>query len=366
MFPFGIRIWNGKQMLYPVKFTMQLNSVQDKGILTATVERKKYTTKDIMLLTPGIAVNGKIYEKDIVTFADGKTGIVEFDDEDGIFVVSINNKNKVAVSKKMPLCEIIGNLLETSDLVGRESSSETDVVVDNVPDEELMESHSETDEPNEPQKIVIQEEDIKEVTEYPTEEDIEPMPSETDNNIDEVVVDDTPINDEDTFDEDDDEKPEIVLSANNITAIISTLCPNDDEKPRDAESGIGTLCFALKDDETRKIEYVQDVTDKTSLSELELMAAIQILQTTPLNCNLKIYSRSQHLVFPFIKGWINKWQANNWKKDNGEDLKNKSTLQKLFSLTQNRKIEWFCLKGNESPIADECFKRAKALYDSVV
>lgn len=81
MFPMGIRIWDQGRMVYPVKFSVYLDLEKNISSIKTLIEGKKYQTFNYMMLTTGIAINGYVYEKDIIMIdgEEDKVGIVEFD-----------------------------------------------------------------------------------------------------------------------------------------------------------------------------------------------------------------------------------------------------------------------------------------------
>ena len=42
---------------------------------------------------------------------------------------------------------------------------------------------------------------------------------------------------------------------------------------------------------------------------MELQAVISALAALNAKCNIKIYTTSQYLIVPFIKGWITRWRG---------------------------------------------------------
>ena len=56
----------------------------------------------------------------------------------------------------------------------------------------------------------------------------------------------------------------------------------------------------------------------------------------------------QYLIVPFIKGWITRWRANNWKKESNEEVKNKDLWEQLYDLYSEQNVEWEFIKPGSS------------------
>jgi ribonuclease HI len=180
MFPMGIRIWDQNRMIYPVKFSVYLDLEKNISSIKTLIEGKKYQTFNYMMLTTGIAINGYIYEKDIIMIdgEEDKVGIVEFDKKEGAFVVKIKGETFI-VNESMDFCEILGNVYEDTYLLDMYSLTfNNDIIFDEFKDNDIFEEEEYTvnkenvidnlnkTEISEPvEDIIVKEESVTEVIE---------------------------------------------------------------------------------------------------------------------------------------------------------------------------------------------------------
>ena len=61
---------------------------------------------------------------------------------------------------------------------------------------------------------------------------------------------------------------------------------------------------------------------ETTNNRMELFAIINALLQLKERCDVTIYSDSAYSLEPFFKGWINDWQAKNWRTAQGHAVKN--------------------------------------------
>ena len=112
--PYGIRTWQNGQMFYPALFTVQLNIEKYTAHMITRVENEVLQIDEYMLLTPFTAVNGPIYESDIVT--NGKVvGEVDFDDNQGAYVAKF--KGGSVLLNTMGRTKILGNRYDNLELL---------------------------------------------------------------------------------------------------------------------------------------------------------------------------------------------------------------------------------------------------------
>src|SRR4030043_2392130 len=57
---------------------------------------------------------------------------------------------------------------------------------------------------------------------------------------------------------------------------------------------------------------------KTTNNRMEIMAAIVGLEALKEKCEVTLYSDSEYLVKAVSKGWVQRGQANGWKRNKGE------------------------------------------------
>ncbi len=110
----------------------------------------------------------------------------------------------------------------------------------------------------------------------------------------------------------------------------------------------------------------------TTNNRMEMMAAIKALELIPIlqsksqseNIEIEINTDSEYLM-KGITIWINNWQKNNWRTKNKKEVLNKDLWEKLWKLTQNKKVKWKKVLGHSGHILNErCDEIATSFADS--
>ena len=100
---------------------------------------------------------------------------------------------------------------------------------------------------------------------------------------------------------------------------------------------------------------------QTTNNRMELMAAIQALETLKRPCEVKLYSDSAYLVNAFLQGWLTKWQANGWKNAKKGPVENQDLWQRLLVQASEHQISWIKVKGHsDNPYNNRCDELAVA------
>ncbi len=86
--------------------------------------------------------------------------------------------------------------------------------------------------------------------------------------------------------------------------------------------------------------------DNTTNNRMEIIAAIKGLESLKERCQVTVYSDSQYLVNAITKGWVKKWQANNWMRNKTEPAKNVDLWIRLLELLEKHQVEWVWVKGH--------------------
>lgn len=93
----------------------------------------------------------------------------------------------------------------------------------------------------------------------------------------------------------------------------------------------------------------------TTNNRMELTAVITALEALKEPCKVKIYSDSKYIVDSINKGWLKKWQQNNWKRGKNDPVLNQDLWQKLLSLLALHPAEFFWVKGHaDCPENERC------------
>jgi ribonuclease HI len=84
---------------------------------------------------------------------------------------------------------------------------------------------------------------------------------------------------------------------------------------------------------------------RTTVSEMELVAAIEALRSLPLGERIDLHSDSQYLIYG-MSSFISKWERDGWRNRRGCQIQNRQLWIELTSLNANRDVRWIWLKGH--------------------
>jgi len=98
----------------------------------------------------------------------------------------------------------------------------------------------------------------------------------------------------------------------------------------------------------------------TTNNRMELMAAIQALETLKRPVIARIYTDSKY-VRDGITEWLPRWKARGWKTADKKPVKNVDLWQRLERALEQHRVEWQWVKGHaghpENERADELARR---------
>jgi ribonuclease HI len=95
----------------------------------------------------------------------------------------------------------------------------------------------------------------------------------------------------------------------------------------------------------------------TTISEMELVAALQELRSLPDHARIELYSDSQYLIYG-MRAFVFRWQRQGWRNRRGAKLQHRQLWIELVHLNARLPICWHWLKGhNGHPVQN----RADAL-----
>ena len=84
----------------------------------------------------------------------------------------------------------------------------------------------------------------------------------------------------------------------------------------------------------------------TTNNRMEILAAIEGLKALKESCKVTLYSDSRYLVDAMTKGWVKKWQKNNWKRNKKEKAKNIDLWVMMLDLCQKHQVTFSWVKGH--------------------
>lgn len=91
---------------------------------------------------------------------------------------------------------------------------------------------------------------------------------------------------------------------------------------------------------------------ETTNNRMELMAAIQALESLNRECSVKLHTDSKY-VSQGITEWIANWKKRGWKTATNKPVKNEDLWRRLDSAIQRHHIEWVWVKGHAGDAGNE-------------
>jgi ribonuclease HI len=84
---------------------------------------------------------------------------------------------------------------------------------------------------------------------------------------------------------------------------------------------------------------------RTTVSEMELLAAIQALHSLPLGVRIDLHSDSQYLIYG-MSCFVSKWERDGWRNRRGCKIQHRELWTELTLLNAKREVRWVWLKGH--------------------
>ena len=84
---------------------------------------------------------------------------------------------------------------------------------------------------------------------------------------------------------------------------------------------------------------------RTTVSEMELVAAIEALRSLPLGVRVDLHSDSQYLIYG-MNSFISKWERDGWRNRRGCKIQHQQLWTELTLLDAKREVRWVWLKGH--------------------
>jgi len=91
----------------------------------------------------------------------------------------------------------------------------------------------------------------------------------------------------------------------------------------------------------------------TTNNRMELLAVINALSHLKETCKVTLFTDSQYIVKAINEGWLEKWKANNWKRNKREMALNIDLWQKLLPLLIKHTIEFRWTRGHANDMLNE-------------
>ena len=94
-----------------------------------------------------------------------------------------------------------------------------------------------------------------------------------------------------------------------------------------------------------KEKEISGSANPTTNNQMEMMAAIQALESLKRPCRVRLTTDSTY-VRQGITEWLPRWQSNGWKTAARKPVKNAELWQRLASAAERHQVEWHWVKGH--------------------
>ena len=94
----------------------------------------------------------------------------------------------------------------------------------------------------------------------------------------------------------------------------------------------------------------------TTNNQMELMAAIQALESLSRQCSVDLYTDSTY-VQKGMKEWLANWKRRGWKTADGKPVKNADLWQRLDAAAARHDVDWHWVKGHAGHPGNEAADR---------
>ena len=83
----------------------------------------------------------------------------------------------------------------------------------------------------------------------------------------------------------------------------------------------------------------------TTISEMELLAAVEALRTIPTGSRVQIRSDSELLIRGMLFH-IERWQSDGWRNSRGAPLQHQGLWRELLAMNERMNIHWQWIRGH--------------------
>ena len=83
----------------------------------------------------------------------------------------------------------------------------------------------------------------------------------------------------------------------------------------------------------------------TTISEMELQAAVEALRSIPAGSSVQLCSDSELLISGMLFH-IRHWQANEWRNSRGAPLQHQYLWRELLAMSDRLNVQWHWIRGH--------------------
>lgn len=84
----------------------------------------------------------------------------------------------------------------------------------------------------------------------------------------------------------------------------------------------------------------------TTNNRMELTGVIKGLQALKRPCDVILTTDSKYVIDAITKGWVYKWQSQNWMRDKKSPALNSDLWKELLPLLETHNVEFIWVKGH--------------------
>lgn len=104
----------------------------------------------------------------------------------------------------------------------------------------------------------------------------------------------------------------------------------------------------------------------TTISEMELVAAVQALRSVQGRARIELHSDSEYLIYG-MRAFVSRWQRQGWRNRRGTQLQHRELWAELIALNARLQIRWTWIRGHngnpEQSRADKlAYQAARTLW----
>lgn len=90
----------------------------------------------------------------------------------------------------------------------------------------------------------------------------------------------------------------------------------------------------------------------TTNNRMELMAAIQALESLTRACEVDLHTDSRY-VEQGIREWVPRWRANGWRTADRKPVKNQDLWERLSQAAARHEVRWHWVRGHAGHVENE-------------
>ncbi len=83
----------------------------------------------------------------------------------------------------------------------------------------------------------------------------------------------------------------------------------------------------------------------TTISEMELVAAVEALRSVECRAPIELYSDSEYLIYG-MRAFVSRWERQGWRNRRGNQLQHRELWTELIELNTNLSIRWIWIRGH--------------------